>query len=277
MKADYMTRLERWARWMLPRQEAEDVLADYRDIVGSPPRPEEELLRDLGKPRSVIRPLAQPRQYRTWLAAFAVMAACLLIPAYSPLPGGLYFVWFNMFVSDIPGFTFCRFFLIVGAAVSLVWFRPRKGEAKAPLPRAVPIALAVLLAFMALVWWAFWQLTLYPGGALVNPIFHLPFGFWWPLSDVYVGGNLLMLLLECAAVPLMILGAAALVKARTRDRRWRAVYFLSLSAMMLAFAVLALLTSMDVSSAPDTWWLYTRQACIEITAIALLGTGVSLC
>ena len=215
MKADYMTRLERWARWMLPRQEAEDVLADYRDIVG-------------------IRPLAQPRQYRTWLAAFAVMAACLLIPAYSPLPGGLYFVWFNMFVSDIPGFTFCRFFLIVGAAVSLVWFRPRKGEAKAPLPRAVPIALAVLLAFMALVWWAFWQLTLYPGGALVNPIFHLPFGFWWPLSDVYVGGNLLMLLLECAAVPLMILGVAALVKARVRDRRWRAVYFLSLSAMMLS-------------------------------------------
>ena len=83
--------------------------------------------------------------------------------------------------------------------------------------------------------------------------------------------------LEWSAIPLAAVGMVGLVKARTRDRRWRAVYFLSLSAMMLAFAVLALLTSMDVSSAPDTWWLYTRQACIEITAIALLGTGVSLC
>ena len=86
-----------------------------------------------------------------------------------------------------------------------------------------------------------------------------------------------MLLLECAAVPLMILGVAALVKARVRDRRWRAVYFLSLSAMMLSFAVLALLSSMDVSSAPDTWHLATRQLCIEITITGLIGTGLSLC
>lgn len=277
MKKDYLTQLEYWARWMLPHQEAQDVLADYRDIVGSPPRPEEELLRDLGKPRSVIRPLAQPRQHRAWLAAFAVMAACLLIPADSPLPGGAYFVWFNMFASDIPGFTFCRFFLIVGAAVSLVWFRPRKGEAKAPLPRAVPIALAVLLAVMGLVWWAFWQLALYPGGALTNSIFHLPLEFWWPLADFYVGGNLCSFLLEWSAIPLAVLGIVALVKARTRDRRWRAVYVLSLSTLMLAFAVLTLLTSMDITSAPDTWWLYTQRTCIEITAIALLGTGASLC
>ena len=46
MKKDYMTRLERAARWRLPPQEAEDVIADYREMVGDPPRPEEELLRD---------------------------------------------------------------------------------------------------------------------------------------------------------------------------------------------------------------------------------------
>ena len=34
MKSNYMTRLERWARWMLPRQEAEDVLAvDRKSVV----------------------------------------------------------------------------------------------------------------------------------------------------------------------------------------------------------------------------------------------------
>lgn len=277
MKKDYMARLGRWARWMLPRQEAEDVLADYRDIVGTPPRPDDELLRELGKPRSVIRPLAQTKQYRTWLAVFVVMAACILLPADSPLPCGLYFVWFNLFHTDIPGFTFCRLFLIVGLALSLVWFRPRQGEEKAPLPRSIIITLAMLLAVMALVWWAFWQITLYPEGALSNPIFHLPIGFWWPLGGDYVGGNLLSFLLEWSAIPLAVVGMTGLVKARLRDRRWRAVYFLSLSVMLLAFAVLALLTSMDVSSEPDTWWVFTRQLCIEITVFGLIGTGVSLC
>ena len=62
MKSNYMTRLERWARWMLPRQEAEDVLSDYRDIVADP-----ELAQDLGKPRAVIWALADRKSYYTWL------------------------------------------------------------------------------------------------------------------------------------------------------------------------------------------------------------------
>ena len=43
-----MARLEQAARWRLPPEEAEDVIADYRDIVGSPPRSEEELRREVG-------------------------------------------------------------------------------------------------------------------------------------------------------------------------------------------------------------------------------------
>lgn len=272
MKRDYMTRLEGWARWMLPRQEAEDVIADYREIIADP-----ELSQGLGRPRDAIKPLAGKRAYRTWLAVFAVTAACILIPGSSPLPGGPYPVWFSLFRTDIPGFNFCRLFLVTGIAASLVWFRPRQGEAKRPLPRSIPVALAALLAVMGLVWWVFWQLTLYPEGALANPALSLPMTFWWPLADGYVSGHLFSFLLEWGSIPLMILGVAALVKARTRDRRWRAVYFLSLSAMMLAFAVLSLLFGMDVASEPDTWWVATRQSCIEITLFGLIGTGVSLC
>ena len=280
MKTDYITRLERWARWMLPRQEADDVLGDYRDIVGDPPRLDEELLRDLGKPRDVIKPLAPKKQYRTWLAVFVLMAACILLPADSPLPGGLYPLWNSLFYVEpyfwFPFFYPYRLFLIVGLAASLAWFRPRQEEAKAPLPRSIIITLAVLLAVMALVWWTFWQMTLYPEGALVNPIFHLPMGFWWPLGNDYIGGNLLSFLLEWSAIPFAVVGIVGLVNARLRDRRWRAVYFLSLSVMLLAFAALALLTSMDVSSAPDTWYTGTLRLCIEITIIGLIGTGLSL-
>ena len=270
MKSSYMTRLERAARWMLPRQEAEDVIDDYRDILS-----DEELSRELGKPWDVIKPLAQKKTYYTWLAVFAVLAACILIPAVSPLPLGPYFIWFNLFYTGILGFDFCYLFLIGGLALSLIWFQPQKGEPKTPLPRSIFIALAVLLAVMGLVWWTFWQMTLYPGGALANPMFHLSTEFWWSLGGDYVGGNLLSFLLEWSAVPLAAVGLAALVKARIRDRRWRAVYFLSLSVMMLAFAVLALLTSMDVTAADP--WTTTRRLCIAITAAGLAGTGVSLC
>ena len=273
LKKNYMTRLERTARWRLPPKEADDVIADYQEMVGDPPRPEEELLRELGRPRDVIKPLVQPKQYRIWLAVFAVMTACIFIPGTCPLPGGSYFLWFRLFHTGIPSFNFCRLFLIAGTAVSLVWFRPGRGESRTPLPRSILIALAVLLAVMGLVWWVSWQLTLYPDGALTNPIFHLPKGFWWPMANYYEGGNLLSFLLEWSALPLIILGIAALVKARTRDRRWRAVYILSLSAMMLAFCVLAVLTSMDFT-AP---LVFPLEHSVEITLIGLVGAGVALC
>ena len=270
MKKDYMAGLEGWARWMLPRREAEEVIADYRELAGDP-----ELSQGLARPRDAVRPLADKKAYRAWLAAFAAMAACLLIPAASSLFGGLYPVWFNLFHTDIPGFTLCRFFLIAGTSVSLIWFRPRPEDPKAPLPRAVPVILAAELVLLAAVWWTYWQLALYPGGVFTDQ------AFWLPVL-VYVGpltyaSHILAILLEWSSIPLTVLGIAALVKARTRDRRWRAVYVLSLAVLMLAFAVLALLTSMDVSSEPDTWWIPTCQRCIEITAIGLLGTGASLC
>lgn len=271
MKKDYMTRLERWARWMLPRQEVEDVLADYRDIVADP-----ELARDLGKPRTVIRALADRKSYYTWLAAFAVMALCILIPGVSPLPDGPYPVWFSMFSSSIPGLHFCRLFLIAGTAMALVWFRPGQEEARTPLPRAILLWLAVLLAVMGVMWWISWQLILFPEGVLADPAWYPPADFVWPAASGYEGGHLLALLLEWGAVPLVILGITALVKARTRDRRWRAVYVFSLSAMMLAFCVLATFSSMDPTLTLASLF-FPLPYSVEITLIGLAGTGVALC
>ena len=273
LKKDYMAGLEGWARWMLPRREAEEVIADYREIAGDP-----ELSRGLARPRDAVRPLADKKAYRAWLAAFAAMAACLLIPGVSPLPGGPYPVWFSLFNSDgslIPGVPMYLYFMAVGIATAMIWFRPRPEEPKAPLPRAVSVILAAELVLLAAVWWMSWQIALYPDGVFTDQ------AFWLPVL-VYVGpltyaSHILAILLGWSSIPLTVLGIAALVKARTRDRRWRAVYVLSLAVLMLAFAVLALLTSMDVSSEPDTWWIPTCQRCIEITAIGLLGTGASLC
>ena len=85
MKKDYMTRLERAVRWRLPPQEAEDVIADYREIVGNPPRSEEELHREVGDPEQAVKLLTSPlNAYRVWLLVFGLMAACLRLPGASP-------------------------------------------------------------------------------------------------------------------------------------------------------------------------------------------------
>ena len=88
MKKDYFTQLTRAARWLLPPEEAREVLAEYRDILDAAPRDGESLRRDLGGPVEAMRLVSQPKLYHRWLAAFAVMAACLLLPAAAPLPGG---------------------------------------------------------------------------------------------------------------------------------------------------------------------------------------------
>ena len=69
------------------------MIADYRDIVGSPPRSEEELHREVGDPEQVVRLLVQPpKAYYAWLAVFAALAACLLAAALAPLPASPFYM-----------------------------------------------------------------------------------------------------------------------------------------------------------------------------------------
>lgn len=277
MKKNYLARLERWARWLLPRAEAEDVIADYQDIVGDPPRSYEELLRDLGKPRDAIRPLTQKKPYYTWLAVFAVMAACILIPASSPLPGGSWFVFSNLFSPYgilIPGIPWCFHFIAVGLILSLIWFRPRKGEPNPPLSRPILIALVVELVLMGVVWWCFYQTAL-PDGFLYQPAL-IPDWFLAMTGRETLHGHWMMSALEWGGAAAGVFGVIALVKARTQNRRWRAVYFMSLSLMMLAFCLLSLFSSLDPLPAAELW-VRTRQICLAITVFGLVGTGVALC
>ena len=282
MKKDYMTRLEHAARWRLPPQAAEDVIADYRDIVGNPPRSEDQLRRDVGEPEQVIKLLmTPPKAYRIWLAVFAVMAACILIPANSPvpllMPNRSLFIWFNLFSPYvylfIPGFHMYLWFMIPGIVLSLVWFRPRKGELKTPLPRSLIVTLLVELALMGAVWWGFYQLSLRPDGILSQPAL-IPHWFysWNGLPTLH--GHWMAEALQWGGMAVGIVGVVGLVKARTTNRRWRAAYVMSFALMMLAFCLLSLYSSMDPL---DLAWAHIRQLCTTITIIGLLGTGVALC
>ena len=49
-KKMYLSRFSRLARWRLPADEAEDVIADYTELVAAQPEDGEALLKHLGSP-----------------------------------------------------------------------------------------------------------------------------------------------------------------------------------------------------------------------------------
>lgn len=291
MKKDYMARLERAARWRLPPQEAEDVIADYRDIVGDPPRSEEELRREVGDPGQVVKLLmTPPRAYRVWQAVFGLMAACILIPGASP-HAPFYWLWDACFAGPYGGGwgifrAFSHWGPILagtGLAAALVWFR-LQGRKEGRLPRAVKLWLAALPAWLAAVFLACWLALRDPQGfvSLLGEVpltyFGVPIGpnggMMVPLSVEILKGAL-----QYGGTVVAVLGVYALVRARTGDRRWAAVYALAMTAMLVSMEFLALFTAMDPTAdftAAD-WYLPFLGQCAAYAAVGLAGTGAALC
>ncbi len=275
MKKDYMTRLERAARWRLPRQEAEDVISDYRDIVGDPPRSEEELRRDVGDPEQVIKLLVSPpRAYRTWLAAFAVMAACVLIPGHSGF--GFYSWPFYRLCFDEGGLHLSPVFALLGAALALVWFRRRSDGPRSPIPKGIVIALAALLVWIGLVFLFHWAI-LYDLDSFLA---------MWGMMEPWIGpqGSMVprsVYLSKWAMclLPHFVSYAALywLVKARVSDRRWTAAYILTLTAIVISMETLAETQSMDLTVPFEVSMRADLIKCSVFTAIGLAGAGVALC
>ena len=74
------------------------------------------------------------------------------------------------------------------------------------------------------------------------------------------------------------LGVFALVKARTEDRRWTAVYALSMAVMLISMESLALWAAMDPSFGFSAGWYYAHLGYYAaIFAVGLAGAGVALC
>ncbi len=273
MKKTYLARLERWARWMLPRAEAEDVIADYRDIAADP-----EMLRGLDKPRNVIRPLTQKKPYYTWLAAFAVMAVCILAVGFSGTFIGYPF-WMLLFDGGRGGPCYVPQVAALGAITALVWFR-LCGRKEERLSRAVPVLLGVCLLCIAGVLLFCWACSR-DFEAFTNA---------WGTMTAWIGPNkdlpisrsfYLPRMAMCYGSPILaLIGAYSLIKARMGDRRWAAVYVLALTAITISLLVVYRTGYMDVTDTNTTVEELSRQMLFRysgIAAIGLVGTGVSLC
>ena len=250
MKQDYFTRLTLAARWRMPPGEAKELLADYREILEENPRTEEELLRELGRPWTAVRLAADSGAYRRWLAAFAALSLCLLLPALCTLLPG---VWW-LFSGAFPHVSLEIVLLAAGLALSLAYFQRQDRD---PLPVLLPILLLLLLALSAGINWWVWRIL--PGlrpAAGLGPVARLAYE----------------LLLLAAA----LLGLFGLTAARVYNRRWRALYVLALTVAVLTCAVLLMLGRMDMDAGIIHWDAHIDRF-LWIAAIGLTGTGVALC
>lgn len=75
----YLEKLSLAARWFLPREEAEGVISDYRDILLEVEGPEEALKR-FGPPVKLVRGLAEPKKVRKWHYFFAMLLFLMISP-----------------------------------------------------------------------------------------------------------------------------------------------------------------------------------------------------
>ena len=275
MKKDYMARLERAARWRLPAKEADDVIADYREIVGDPPRPEEELLQELGRPRDAIGPLVQKWPYRIWLAVFLVMSYCVLALSFSQYEWRFWLIYFEDYFYGT-GDSLSRVVTVLGALIAVMWF-PQHGRKGARLPKAIPILLAVLVACCGGILLYCWAGSRDFDG----------FAAMWGTYKSWIGPNggtpssasvyLSRAVMAEGSTIIAVAGVFWLVKARTRDRRWAAVYIMALTVILAALNVVNMTMDLERINAAEELFRHMLLQSAGITAVGLIGTGVALC
>ena len=265
MRRDYFSRLSRAARWYLPPAEAAEVLEDYREVVEG--RSEEELRREVGAPWETARRLAQPGAHRRWLIVFGSLSVCLLLPMVDTLSTELSLLLYKIFREyylwgGVPVTSQLNLLLFpLGAVLSLVWLR-RGGEKGNAFPKGIVPLLVILLLGIIWTWLLAWTVLTEQ---------------WDVLNFLFPGhGRTVQQTLALYIIFAGVVGMVGLIKARLGDRRWLAVYMMSLAGAGLAIFFWRMLTRMSFDSSPN-WQLPYWIRLAFITAVGLLGTGVSLC
>lgn len=213
----YLKKLGLIARWFLPPQDADEVVEDYAVLLANGKEPGG----GMGTPMEAVRELRWGSSYYRWLAAFGCMILCLALPALS--------VVCERFALPV------LLLSIPGVILAFKTLR-RDGRAGNGRPGGLLPALGLLLAAAAAV-------------AAVS--------LYFLLSAAPVNGRVLDGLLKAVVLVSLLAGVAGLVLARIADRRWRALFLLSLTAVLF----LALLHQL----------LHTLSAAVSIYDPLLVG------
>lgn len=262
-KEQYLKKFSRAVRWRLPPQESEEAIADYRELVFQPERDEEKLVEELGTPAQAAHLITDVKTYRRWLAVFAILAFGLFL-----LAKWAWTAHTRLYIHGIEAWWYPVWTMAVGLPLSLYWFR-RHGQKNGPMSRWLLLALAVLLACgVGTLAWNWYVLS---------PEF-LDF-----YSETYPHVIPWQIILQRELVTeggwvYALIALAGLVLAKCYDRRWLALYVLSVTVAALCGFILLHMHRMDMSYAiSSSIQAYLFARLIPIGAVGLIGTGVALC
>ncbi len=259
MKLNYWEQLSKEARWRLPRKEADNLLSAYQRKDQSSTSTDTELILHFGAPQQLVMQQAHPQKYLVWLLALTFMSFCLLILPVEWFLGGQYFL-------ELPAFPMQL--LALGTVCSIGWFQCQGAqEPVRQLPLNLLRLLLILTVGITLVWCA--------NAFLFSQAEQL--SYWVDMSHGIISGYTIARLLEAVTLLSVFTGLFALIQARLGDRRWRAIYIVSLTSSTLSMASLRLWSNMDLSAPLHSFWylpelIYFLSLCI----IGLFGVLISL-
>ncbi len=258
----YLEKFSRSARWRLPPREAEEAIADYRELIFQERREESRLVKELGEPVQAAHLLTDVRAYRRWLAVFGVLAFGLFLLAKWCFTGrsSIYFVYYDPWWYPV-------WVLAVGLALSLYWFR-RHGQKNGPLSKRLVLALAVVLIAGCGVMYGIWDVT---GAVIYEQVSEHRSGLIEQVRLVITAMMYVGTLSAAAAL-------AGLVLAKCNDRRWLALYILGVTVAAMIGFVTFNFKGMNLDYPPvELMRVYLFARLIPIGAAGLIGTGVALC
>ena len=217
---EYLKKLSLIAHWKFSREEAEEIIDDYKlfsaDMHG------DELLTRLGNPSQALVQIQSRTRYSLWLAAFLWMAFCMI---------GL----------TIELFSFAQnryweaFLLGTGFIISIGWFlKTERGYVyKRPLSKGIPILLLIMLAAICCEWWLFRE---------GNRSSSLQYAKFFRTA------------LLCTGCTSALAGMSGLVMAKLRDRRWRAVYTAALTVLANSVFIFSICHDIHLNRTLQGWW-----------------------
>ena len=260
-KSKYLTRFSQNVKWRLSYQEAEEVIEDYEGFFCQSNRDEHEVCLELGNPAAAAKALGSRLSYGIWLIFFIIQAIALFVPYFILLAS-------NPPLSFILSHPSVRPYTILtlsgcGVLVSLFFFRQQKNFTDKKLPKSILFSLSFLfftaIAAAILIYIFFYQLC----NTVMFPAYspHLPF-------ILFLSGTIFI-----------SAGLWALIKSRMYDRRFRAVYILALTLLLICINAFDLLTSLDLSLGAEVFHIFTQELkyYAAVGGIGILACGGSLC
>ena len=259
-REQYLKKFSRAVRWRLPPKEAEEAIADYRELVFQEERNPDRLVEELGDPVQAAHLLTDVRTYRRWLAVFAILAFALLLQAK--------WIWtaLSFTFNGVRAWWYPVLVMAAGLLLSLCEFR-KHGQKNGSLPKGLLTALAGVFVAGCGIFIRIWQLT---GVRIFEEI---PGGAYGFEKNVYG----LVTVMMCAGIFMALAGLTGLVQAKCRDRRWLALYILCLTVGAMLGFVTFVIHAMDLTfGAPEVMRSYIFARILPVGAVGLMGTGAAL-